>query len=386
MLRSLLQDLRYSIRMSLKSPGFTLVAVLTLAVGIAANTTVFSWIDSVLLRPIPGVAKGHELLVFESVRANGDPVTTSYPDYRDYRDHLKLLSGLAMSTPNALSIGEEDHAERVWGELVSGNYFDVLGVKPAAGRVFSPDEYGDKEGGYPVAVIGYGLWNRRFHANPAVIGETIRVNRRQLTIAGVAPREFRGTLPGLTFEIWIPVVMGPHLNTMPDWMLRDRQTRNLVGTARLKPGVTMEQARAEIGAVARQLAKMGTGTNEGIGATVLPVWKGHFGAQGMLLGPLQILMAVGGLVLLIVCANVANLLLARTTARQKEFGMRIALGARRGRLVQQLLTESLVLAVLGAVAGAPLAMWMSKSLGYLVPPSNFPGVLRWLRPQVSKRR
>src|SRR5258708_452736 len=170
--------------MSLKNPGFTLVAVLTLAIGIAANTTVFSWIDTVLLRPIPGVANGGELLAFESLRANGDPVTTSYPDYRDYRDHLTLLAGLAMATPNALSIGDEDHAERVWGELVSGNYFNVLGVKPAAGRVFSPDEYGDKQGGYPVAVIGYGFLNPRFYANPCAVGESPRLNHQQMTFIG----------------------------------------------------------------------------------------------------------------------------------------------------------------------------------------------------------
>ena len=250
-MRTLAQDLRFGLRMSLKSPGFTLVAVLTLAVGIAASTTVFSWIDTVLVRPIPGVANGHELLSFESLTPNGEFMTSSYPDYRDYRDHLKLLAGLAVAKPDPLSIGDEDHAERVWGELVSGNYFAVLGVKPAAGRFFSPDEYGDKQGGYPVAVISYSLWKRRFSADPGAIGSTIRVNRQQLTIVGVAPPEFRGTLPGLAFEIWVPLMMAPQLNTMPDWMLRDRQTRNLLGLARPKPGVTIEQANAEVAALAR---------------------------------------------------------------------------------------------------------------------------------------
>jgi predicted permease len=372
---TLLQDLRYGVRMSLKSPGLTLAAVLTLAVGIAANTTVFSWIDAILLRPLPGIANSAEVVSFESVRANGEPVTTSYPDYRDYRDHLNLLAGLAMARPDALSIGEEDHAELVWGQLVSGNLFAVLGVKPLCGRVFSPDEYGDKQGGYPVAVISYGLWNRRFHRDPHVAGQTIRVNRQQLTIIGVTPQEFRGTIPGLSFEMWVPLMMGPQLNTMPDWMLKDRQTRNLAGLARLPRGVTLEQARSEIRAVALELARMDPGTNQGIGATVLPVWKGHFGAQGILLGPLQILMAVCGVVLLIVCANVANLLLARSMSRQPEFALRIALGAGRLRLARQLLTESLVLAVLGALAGMPLAMWMVRSLGYLVPPSGLPVVL-----------
>ena len=197
---TLARDLRFGLRMFLKSPGFTLVAVLTLAVGIAANTTVFSWIDSVLVRPIPGVANGHELVSFETLTPNGEFLTTSYPDYRDYRDHLKLLGGLAVAQPHPLSIGEEDHAERIWGELVSGNYFAVLGVKPALGRFFSPEEYGDKPGGYPVAVIGYGLWKRRYNGDPDAIGRTIRVNRQQLTIIGVAPAEFRGSMPGLAFE------------------------------------------------------------------------------------------------------------------------------------------------------------------------------------------
>ena len=372
MLRVAAQDLRFGLRMSLKNPGFTLVAVLTLAVGIAASTTVFSWIDSVLVRPIPGVTNGHELLSFESQAPNGEFMGSSYPDYQDHRDHLKLLAGLAVTKPDPLSIGEEDHAERVWGELVSGNYFAVLGVKPAAGRFFSPEEYGDKQGGYPVAVISYSLWKRRFSADPGVIGATIRVNRQKLTIIGVAPPEFRGTLPGLAFETWIPLMMAPQLNTMPDWMLRDRHTRNLLGLARPKPGVTLQQANAEVAALAGQLASAHADTSAGVGAALLPVWKAHSGAQSMLLAPLQILMAVCGVVLLIVCANVANLLLARITARHKEFSVRLALGAGRGRLVMQLLAESLILAVMGGLVGAPLALWMAQALGALVPPAGFP--------------
>jgi predicted permease len=346
--------------------------VFTLAVGIAANTAIFSWIDGILVHPIPGAAQGGELASFETVTSNGEFVPTSYPDYRDYRDHLRLVSGLAISTPTAFSIGEQDHAERIWGELVSGNYFAVLGVKPLAGRFFSPDEYGDKLGGYPVAVISDSLWKRNYRADPSVIGSTIRVNRQKLTIIGVAPPEFRGSMPGLGFEIWTPVVMASQLNLLPDWWLRDRKARNFIALARLKPGVNLGRARAEAASIANQLAHAYAYENGGMSVTMLPVWKGHFGAQALLLEPLRILMAVCGVVLLVVCANVANLLLARATARQREFSVRMALGASRVRMVRQLLTESLLLAILGALAGIPLALWIGRWLGYLLPPTGLP--------------
>jgi putative ABC transport system permease protein len=375
MMRTLLRDLRYGFRVSLSKPGFTIVAVLTLAIGIAANTTVFSWIDSVLVRPLPGVPDGGELAAFETIAPNGDFFLTSYPDFRDYRDHLTLLDGLAMAQPRPLRIGDDDQGERVWGELVSGNYFAVMGVLPVAGRVFSPAEYGDAQGGYPVAVISAGLWKRKFNSDPGVIGSVVRVNRQPLTIIGVVPPAFRGSLPGLAFEIWIPAMMAPQLKAMPDSMLKDRQTRSFVGIARLRRGVSMERARAEVASMAREIARSEPRTNRGISATLLPMWKGHFGAQADLLEPLRILMAVCILVLLIVCANVGNLLLARSTARQKEFSLRLALGGGQGRLFRQLLTETLMLALAGAIVGAPLAAWMSDWLGQLLPPSPFPMVL-----------
>jgi predicted permease len=371
-MRGLIQDLRHGFRVSLKSQGFLCVAVLTLAIGIAANTTVFSWIDTVLVRPIPGVANSRDLVSFETVTPSREFITTSYADYRDYRDHLKQLAGLTVAQPRALSLGEQDHAERVWGELVAGNYFAILGVRPELGRVFSPDEYGDKQGGYPVAVISHGLWQRFFNADPAVVGKTVRVNRQLLTVVGVVPGDFRGSISGLAFEIWIPAMMATHLNLMPDWMLQDRQTRSFVALARMKPGVSIDSARAEIATVAEELGKVYPRTNKGIGATVLPLWQAHFGAQTMLLGPLRILMAVCAVVLLIVCANVANLLLARAMSRKREFGIRMALGAGRLRLVRQLFVETLVLGALGAAIGAPLSIWMGRSLEFLVPRGVFP--------------
>jgi predicted permease len=372
---TLIQDLRYGLRILVKNPGFAVLVVLILAIGIGASTTVFSWIDTVLLRPLPGVKNGSQLVAFETITPNGEFVPTSYPDYRDYRDHLKLLAGLAATQITPLSVGEEDRAEQVWGELVSGNYFAVLGVKPALGRAFLPEEYGDKPGGYPLTVISNRLWRARFNSDAQVVGKTIRVNRHELTIIGVAPPDFRGTIAGLAFDLWVPFMMHPQLQGVGEWMLRDRGTRQLTGIARLKPGVTLDQARAEIAELARYISKVDAGTNKGISATVLPLWKSHFGAQSLLLAPLEILTAVCVVVLLIVCANVANLLLARFTHRQREFSVRLALGAGRARLSRQVLTESLVLASGGAVAGIALAMWTGGSLQYLLPPGHFPFAL-----------
>jgi len=374
-MNTLHQDLRYGFRMLAKNPGFTAVAVLTLAIGIGASTTVFSWIDAVLLRPLPGVEKADELVAFEAVAPNGDFLTASYPDYRDYRDHLKSLDGLAATQISPFSIGPQDHGQQVWGEMVTGNYFAVLGVKPILGRTFSPEESGDKPNAFPVAIISSRLWQSYFNADPSIVGKTIRVNQHELTIIGVAPAEFQGSISGLAFDLWVPYMMHPELQGVGDWMLRDRGNRQLVCIARLKRGVTLDQARSEIAGLARFMAKADADTDQGISATVLPLWKSHFGAQALLLKPLRILMAVCLVVLLIVCANVANLLLARLTARQKEFSVRLALGAGRFRLMRQVLTESLVLAAAGAAGGVALTLWMGGALQFMTSRSYLPVAL-----------
>jgi predicted permease len=370
---TILKDVRFGLRILRRSPWFTAIVVLTLGLGIAVNTTVFSWIDSVLLHPFPGVGDPHELALIETVTPTGEfLVNTSYLDYRDYRDTLQLVSGVALGRFTPLSVGADGKTARAWAELVSANYFDVLKVKPVLGRVFLAEERGEQEGGAAVAVISFGMWQTRFGGDPKVLGKTIRLNRHELTIIGVAPREFHGSLAGVVYDVWIPVTMATAMGT-GDGTLHYRGTRDETSTiVRLKPGVTIEQARAEVAALGRRLAAAYPATNRGVELTVTPLWKGHLGAQGMLLQPLRILMALSLLLLLIVCANVANLLLARAVSRQREFGIRLALGARRSRLAMQLLIETLVLAAGGAVVGVTLVLWMGQSLLLLVPIADIP--------------
>jgi predicted permease len=366
-LEDLAYDVRFALRTMARNRGFTAVTVLTLAIGIGASTTAFTWINAVLLRPLGGVSDPGRLVAMDEVTPGGEVVPNSYPDFIDFRDHLKLVDGVAVTRPMALSIGMADHAERVWAELVSGNFFAVLGVKPQAGRVFLPAEYGDAPGKYPIVVISDRYWRSHFGADPNVVGRTLRVNQHELTIVGVAPPDFHGSLPVIAYDLWIPYMEQSVLNGVQEWMLRNRQNRNMLGMARLKPGVTVEQAHAEIAALARRMAVDHADVSEGMTATVMPLDKSPFGAQGLLVGPLRILMGVCILVLLVVCANVANLQLARATGRGREFGVRLTLGAGRVRLARQVLTESLMLTLCGAALGVVATPWMAHILHLLLP-------------------
>src|SRR5580658_3870498 len=367
-LKDLLHDMRYGARMMTRNKGFSAVAIVTLAIAIGATTTAFSWINAVLLQPLSGVAEPNRLVTLESVTPNGDWVPNSYPDFIDFRDKLKLFDGIAVSHISAFSVGKEDHAERVWGELVSGNFFVVLGVKAELGRMFLPSQVGDVPGAYPVAVISDRYWRSHFNTDPSIVGKTIRINQHELTVVGVAAPAFHGSIPVTAFDIWVPYMEPPALNSVQEWMLRDRHSRNMLGIARLKQGVTMDQARGELKALADRMAIANADVSEGMSATLLPLWKSPHGPQGLLVGPLRILMGVCILVLLIVCANVANLLLARAMVREKEFTARLALGAGRARLARQVLTESLLLTGSGAVLGLAVTPWMSHALKILMPP------------------
>ncbi len=374
----MVEDLRYALRMLHKNPGFAAVAVLSVALGLGANVTVFSWIQGILVNPIPGITDSSRVIGLETVTPNGRFIDSSYPDYRDYRDNAKLLDGLVIFKERIFTlgdaVGEQARSERVWAYMVSGNYFDVLGVKPALGRFFLPEEQTEKPDAFPVAVLSYRLWQNRFSADRGVLGRSIKLNMLDFTVIGVAPPEFHGTTGGLSFDVYVPVTMQRSLSRSGNW-LAQRPNRPFHILARLKPGVSIDQAQAEIDGIAAQLQKSYPNTNQGIGARLLPVWKAPYGAQSRLSTLLFILMGVAGLVLLIVCGNVANLLLARATTRTKEIGVRLAMGASRARIVRQLLVESLVLAALGGAAGVLIASWMVNGIAFFIPATDLPIVL-----------
>ncbi|HKW97536.1 MAG TPA: ABC transporter permease [Bryobacteraceae bacterium] len=361
-MRGVLEDLRYAMRVLRRTPSLTAVAVLTLALGIAATTTVFGWIDGMVLHPFHGARDDGQLAVLESVNASGMQHQVSYADFRDFQDSLRSVSGLLLNQKGPASIGEGENAYSAWFELVTGNYFDVLGVKPVLGRAFARDEYGDRAKAF-TAVISYRLWKNYFHADKSVLGRTVQINRYPVTIVGVAPPEFGGDFPGTTLDVWIPAPLAGE---------RERYARHFQAIVRLKPGVSVSEANAEAATVAARLARDFPKTNEGIGARIVPIWKAQEGASSIVAWPLAILGAACGLVLLIACANVANLLLARSAARQTEFGIRAALGASPGRLSRQLIFESLLLAALATLAGLPLALWLENVLIYFVPPTGVP--------------
>jgi predicted permease len=374
-MRTFFHDLRLALRILSGSRGFAAVAVLTLALGLAAATTVFSWIDSLLLHPYPGATRSDELAVLEMSipSAPNGGTSVSWLDYTDYRDRLQLVSGLAPQRYCSFTIGDTDTAHLAWGELVSATYFDVLGVRPVLGHMLESGAQADSPGAYPVIVISERLWRSDFASDPNIIGKSLRVNRRPLTVIGVAPARFRGTAPAMLLDLWVPASMSVDLGISGASLFQDRGRRDFASmVVRLKPGVSLSRAQAEVAALAASLAKAYPNTNHGVSATLLPPWRAHTGTGDLLLSPLRLLMAVSIVLLLIVCANVANLLLARSVARYREFGVRLALGASRWRIARQLMTETLVLAVVGALAGLMLLPWMWNALLSLVPNIGIP--------------
>jgi putative ABC transport system permease protein len=371
-MESMLNAIRFTVRTLVKSPGFLVVAVMSIALGTSATTTVFSWIQALLLNPLPGVKDGNRLVTLETV-TSGDYIDTSYPDFRDFRDRSKLLSGIAVFKDVKLAMGEGERSQWVSTEIVSGNFFDVLGVRPKLGRFFTPEEQKDVFDTYAVAIISNRLWEHAFHSDPSIIGKTTKFNGYPFAIVGVAPDEFKGSIGGAFFDAWLPSTMLKELTG--DTWLTIRAARPFHAIARLGPGVNISMANQEITNIAHQLEQEDPKDNKGISAVLLPVWKAPYGAQNILRTLLGVLMGVAIVVLLIVCSNVANLLLIRAVAQEREICTRLALGARRRMIVQQLLLESLILALLGTACGILLTFVMKDALRFLIPQTDKPLVL-----------
>jgi len=360
------QDLRYSVRTLLKRPGFTLTVVVTLALGIGANATIFTWIRAVLLAPLPGIERPDELVEVWGSTRNNSAMSLSYLDYLDLRDRNQALSGLVAHQVMSMNLGREGKPELVRGAVVSGNYFDVLGVKAQIGRTFLPEE--DRTpNSHPVAVIGYGLWQRRFGADSKVIGQTITLNEHEFSIIGITPKDFGSPFSGAAIDVWTPVMMKDYV-ARSHFSLTDRGSRWLMVMGRLRPGATIPQAQANVSSIAQQLQHAYPQTNDQLGVAIFSLTQSPFGLKSSLQSALAILMAAVAVVLLIACANVANLLLARAASRRKEIAVRMALGGSRGRLILQMLTESFVLASLGAAVGLALAFWTARLLPAFLPP------------------
>jgi putative ABC transport system permease protein len=371
MIETLVQDLRYGLRMLTKAPGFTAVAVLSLALGIGGTATVFSWAEVVLLHPLQLVHHAGQMMAVETVMPDGEYHTSSYPDYRDYRDESHSFSGMIgfEFVDVDTQLPTEKRPQRTWGEIVTENYFDVLGVKAGLGRILHAD---DNRGlrSDPYIVLSYGFWQSRFASDPAVVGKTIEMNRRPFTVIGVAPRGFNGTIVGVAANYWVPMMMQPVI--LPGESLTQRAPSFIHMMGRLRPGAGIGRAQAELGTMAKHLAEFYPATNRNIGVHVCPVWKANYGLQAYLLPVIGFLAVAVILVLLIVCANVANLLLARSTVREKEIAIRSALGASRARLVRQMLVEGLLLSLLGGAIGIALASSASKFLMLFLPPLHLP--------------
>jgi len=373
------QDIRYALRQLRKSPTFSLIAVLTLALGIGANTTIFTVVNAVLLRPLPVEDPARLVAVLGTDARNSTAQQQFLPmselNYKDLRDKNDVLTSLASFTGAGVNLSGAGNPEKLNATLVSGNYFQVLGVRAALGNTFDPEQ-ARKEGGYPVVVLGYGLWQRRFGGDRSIVGKPVTLNQQPYTVIGVAPKSFQGTFTVGSPDVWIPDAMHDQVLTgiAKDWFA-ERRPLMMTVFGRLKPGVSLKQAEANMQTIATQLAKEFPNENEGRNVRLLPLGDTTVGANGRdaVVQAGALLMTVVGLVLLIACANLANLLLARGADRRRELAVRMSLGATRSRLVTLLLTESVLLALVGGGAGLVVSTGFRNALMAFRPPFLNPG-------------
>ena len=366
-MESLLQDIRYGMRMLTKNLAITAVAVLTLALGIGANAAIFSGVSAFVLRPLP-VPDAHELVrPVELAEDRGISDEISYPDFSDYRNQSTVFESLSAEDMVALALDAETQSDVIWGQVVSGTYFDVVRIKPILGRTFLPEE--DRTpGAHPVVVIGHSLWKRRLGSDPDIVGKTLRLSNRAYEVIGVAPESFTGSKFALSMDFWVPMAMAEEIRRSPG-LLSERGSHWMNVLGRLKPGVTLEQATAEMQSIAARLNQAYPNDRAGsTSAKVSTEMDGRWEEAAMVMkSGAAIAMAIVGFILLIACANVANLMLARAAARRKEIGIRLALGASRVRLIRQLLTESLLLSLLGGLLGLLMAYWVTDLMEGFVP-------------------
>ena len=373
LLETLRQDLRFGYRQLRKSPGFTGVALLSLALGIGANAVIFSLISTVLLRPLPITHPEQVFAVHQIKQRSAGAQSMSYLNYKDVRDRNKVLSGMAVYRFAPSSVSHNGTNERIWGYLVSGNYFDVLGVRPLLGRMFTAEE--DRaRGAHPLMVLSYGCWQRRFAADPAVVGNSILVNGHSFTVIGVTRPEFSGTESIFAPEFWAPSMMQPWIEPENDG-LDSRGDGQWFALGRLRPGVSAAQAQAQLNTVAQQLAKEYPDNDEGMGFILTPPGLVIPGLRNAVIAFSGALMLTVALVLLLACTNLACLLLARAALRRREIAVRMAIGATRGRLTRQLLTESVLLSVTGGALGLALGFFLMRLVRAAIPHTDFGLVL-----------